>query len=266
MSFVRRANLYRIAAALFALVFLPAAKNGCGSKEANTTFTSPVQAVTTLLEHDDGSVEADLVLISTATSSHHFIDDATNVYVRIPDGTQVPLALGSPGHYAATGSNAALLTYQPGSTYQFKFELNNSSEAKKVSGGNFSAVTDAPDDQVSFSFSRKPAFAGDTSTITWSPSERYALIRVIDASGSVIYENFDFAEPHFDGSKWARLKKGGTVDLGVDVFADPGTYTVRLCAVNRVSDFDKSLSADLGALSGFLIGRCAAEQTLDVPQ
>lgn len=263
---VNRHRLYRIGGALFVLLFLPAAKNGCGSKQANTTFTSPVQAVTTLLGHDDGSVEAEVVLISTATSQHKFIDDATNVQLRVPDGTLVPLSLSSSGHYTADSSSNPALVYAPGSTYQFKFDLDNEAEAKTVSGENFSAVTDAPDDQVSFSFSKKPAFAGDTSTVSWSPAQRYALITVTDSTGSVVYQNFDFKEPHFDGSKWARLEKGGSLDLGVDVFANAGTYNVELCAVNKVSDFDTSLSADLGALSGFLIGRCAPVQTLDVPQ
>ncbi len=261
-----RRRFYRIGGALLALLFLPAAKNGCGSKEANTTFASPVQAVTTLLAHDDGSVEAEVVLISTITSQHKFIDDATNVQLRVPDGTLVPLSLSSPGHYTADSSGNAALVYTPGSTYQFKFNLDNDAEAKKAAGGNFSAVTDAPDDQVSFSFTKKPAFAGDTSTVTWAPAQRYALITVTDSTGNVVYQNFDFKEPHFDGSKWARLKKGGSMDLGVDVFANAGTYNVRLCAVDKVSDFDKSLSADLGALSGFLIGRCAPRQTLDVTQ
>jgi len=41
-----------LALGAIALVFCPAAKSGCGSKEANETLTSPVQAVTTLLERD----------------------------------------------------------------------------------------------------------------------------------------------------------------------------------------------------------------------
>ncbi len=261
---VNRHRVYRIGGALFALLFLPAAKNGCGSKEANTTFTSPVQAVTTLLANDNGTVEAEVVLISTASTQHKFIDDATNVQLRVPDGTLIPLSLSSSGHYTADSSGNAALVYTPKSTYQFKFDLDNATEAKKVAGGNFSAVTDAPNDQVSFSFSKQPAFAGDTSTVMWSPSERYALVTVTDSTGNVVYQNFDFQDPHFDGSKWARLKKGGSMDLGVDVFANAGTYSVRLCAVNKVSDFDTSLSADLGALSGFLIGRCAPEQSVTV--
>ena len=109
-------------------------------------------------------------------------------------------------------------------------------------------------------------FAGDTSEITWKPSNRYAMIRVVDESGEVAYENFNFEKAQFDGSKWARLKKGGSHELGVDVFGDPGKYTVSVCAVDKVSDFDKELSAELGALSGFLIGRCAPDISVDVPE
>lgn len=238
------------------------AKNGCGSKEANDTFTSPVQAVTTVLEHDDGSIEANMVLISTRTATHTFVDTAKNVQLRLPSGTPVPLTLDTSGHYVA---DPAALSYAAGGTYQIKFDLDDSSAAGKVAGGSFIAVMDAPDDTVTASFKTPPAFAGDTSTIQWSPSNRYALIRISDASGKVVYENFDFKEPHFDGSKWARLSTGGSAELGVDVFADGGTYTVRVCAVDKVSDFDKSLSADLGTLSGFLMGRCATEISVDVP-
>jgi hypothetical protein len=60
------------------------------------------------------------------------------------------------------------------------------------------------------------------------------------------------------------LQKGGAMELGVDVFSDAGTYTVEMCAVSKVSDFDPSLSSDLGALSGFLIARCAEPRTITV--
>jgi len=80
----------------------------------------------------------------------------------------------------------------------------------------------------------------------------------------VTYANFDFDEAQFDGSKWARLTKGGSKELGVDTFAEPGNYQVSFCAVDAVRDFDTSLSAELGALSGFLIGRCAEDQFITV--
>jgi len=264
MARASKRMLSKLLVAGLALAFLPGAKNGCGSKEANETLTSPVQAVTTLLERNDGSVEAELVLISTSTSKHQFVDTAKNAQVRMPDGTAVPLSLSSPGHYGADSASNSSLVYDPGATYQFKFELDDAAAAKKVAGGSFVAVMTAPDDVVTFSFTKPPAFAGDTADLQWSPTNRYALIEVRDAAGDLVYANFDFTQPTFDGSKWARLKKGGSDTLGVDVFADPGSYTVSLCAVDKVSDFDKSLSSELGALSGFLIGRCAADVAIDV--
>jgi hypothetical protein len=222
--------------------------------------------VTTLLEHEDGTVEAELVLISTATSSHQYVDSARDAHVRTPDATKVGLGLAEPGHYTATSADNPALVYEPGATYQFTFELDDEAAAKKVSGGNFVAVMTAPDDQVTFSMSKEPAFAGDTARIEWTPTNRYALITIRDMSGQVVYKNFNFDKPQFDGSKWARLKKGGSQDLGVDVFADPGDFTIELCAVDKTSDFDTSLSAELGALSGFLIGRCAAPIALTVPE
>ena len=133
---------------LLAAVWLPAAKNGCGSEEANETFNSPVQAVTHLLELPDGNVEADLVLISTDKNPHQFVDSAKNVTVRTPDGDKITLSLTTPGHYTATTDDDAKLKYVAGGRYQFTFELEDSS-ADQVSGGNFAAVMDAPDDTVS---------------------------------------------------------------------------------------------------------------------
>ena len=51
----------------------------------------------------------------------------------------------------------------------------------------------------------------------------------------------------------------------MDAFPDSGSYTVSVCLVDKTSDFDKNLSAELGMLSGFLIGRCAQDITVDVP-
>jgi hypothetical protein len=48
------------------------------------------------------------------------------------------------------------------------------------------------------------------------------------------------------------------------VFPVAGTYTARVCVVSKVSDFDKSLSVDLGVLSGFLAGRCPADLSIMV--
>jgi len=253
-------------AALTGLVLtLPAAKNGCGSLESNETFLSPVQAVTTVLEHADGSVTAELVLISTSVNPHAFVDSAYDVGLRVPGGAEVQLSLDSAGHYTASSQSDPSLVYTANETYQFSFDLDDEAAAKQVAGGNFTGVVDAPDDTVTFSLAEPPEFAGDVARLEWSPSSRYGLIRVYHMElEEVTYANFDFDEAQFDGSKWARLTKGGSKELGVDTFAEPGNYQVSFCAVDAVRDFDTSLSAELGALSGFLIGRCAEDQFITV--
>ena len=249
-----------------ALTLFQGAKSGCGSKESKSTWESPVQAVATILEHSDGSVEAELVLISTATSNHQFVDTAENVQLRIPGGDIVALELSSDGHYTASSADHPELAYVADESYRFTFELNDEDAAGQAAGKDFYAVAEGPSDDVSFSVSELPEFAHDTSTIEWSPSSLYALVSVEDADGNEVYRSFDFENPTFDGDKWAHLVRGGTFDLTGAVFADAGDYTVTVCAVKRVSDFDTKLSSDLGVLSGFLIGRCAAPQTVSVPE
>ncbi len=236
---------------------------GCEAEE-NTTLLSPVQAVTTLVEKDDGTVEAELVLISTSVSPHEFVDTADNVRVRVPGGVFVGLARTSSGHYTMDSTQNAELTYQENETYQFRFDLDDET-AQQVSGGNFVAVMTAPAGDVTFTIADPPQFAGDTATLTWTPANRYGLIRVENGSGVTVYENFDFSQPQFDGSKWARLSNSGMDVLGVDVFDTAGDYTIHFCGVERTSGFDPSLSAELGVLSGFLIGKFAAPQMINVP-
>jgi hypothetical protein len=257
----------KLALAALALFLLPGAKNACGSKEANTTLLSPVQAVTTLLEHEDGFVEAELVLISTAASPHQFVSSAKNASVRVPGGAEVPLKLASDGHYIASSTTDPALVYTGGETYQFSFELDDEAAAKDVAGGNFAAVIDAPDDAVSFEIAEPPEFAGDTARITWTPAARFGIIKIRNQdTGELTYSTFDFDSPQFDGSKWARLQTGGSQELGVDTFPEAGTYIVSFCAVHKISDFDASISAELGALSGFLAGRCAANVEITVAE
>ncbi len=257
----------RIVIAVVALGLFPGAKQGCGSEEANETLLSPVQAVTTLLETADGQVTAELVLISTNVNPHQFVDTAVNPKVRMANGAEVPLQLTTPGHYTASSIDNPALIYVPGATYQFCFELDDVSAADQVAGGNFTAVMTAPSEEVSSFMIKVPAFAGDTAEIGWTPLARYGIVSIFNsATGVLVYKNFDFTDAHFDGSKWARLKSGGTLALGVDVFATPGEYTVGVCAVDKVSDWDIEVSAELGVLSGFLIGRCAADIPISVPQ
>jgi hypothetical protein len=246
------------------LPLLLGSKGGCGSKENNEKLASPVQAVATLLEGADKTVTVDLVLISTAVSPNQFIATATNARLRVPSGVEVPLAQTSPGHYTASSLTSADLAYQGGQTYRFNFDLVDEALAKQVSGGSFVAVLAVPDDVVTAALSKPPAFAGDTAVLAWMPAARSGIINVTNASGQTTYSTFDFSTPAFDGAKWARLQTGGSFELGVDVFPVAGTYTASVCVVSKVSDFDKSLSVDLGVLSGFLAGRCPAPLSITV--
>jgi hypothetical protein len=245
-------------------LLLMGSKGGCGSKENNEKLASPVQAVATLLERADKTVTVDLVLISTAAVPNQFITTATNARLRVPSAVEVPLVQTSPGHYTASSLTNTALVYTGGQTYQFKFDLVDEVLAKQVSGGYFVAVLTAPDDQVTASLTKAPAFAGDTAVLAWTPAARSGIINVSNASGQTTYSTFDFSTPDFDGAKWARLGAGGSFDLSVDVFPVAGTYTARVCVVTKVSDFDKSLSVDLGVLSGFLAGRCPPDLSITV--
>jgi hypothetical protein len=265
MTKVHRSLACRALLLTAALATLPGAKNGCGTKEFNETLMSPVQGVMTLVERADGTVEAELVIISTASSEHRYVDSAENVTLRTPSGVDIALERERHGHYRASSVTSHDLSYVPNETYSFQFELDDPDLAGDVAGGDFHGIMDPPGDHVSLEITRAPEFAGDTASISWEPAGRYAIVEVRNAeTGQAAYSTFDFDQPHFDGSKWARLQTGGSLELGVDVFADAGTYTISLCAVDKVSDFDKSLSTELGALSGFLAGRCAAEQTVSV--
>ncbi len=256
----RTQRITTIAALTGLVLTLPAAKNGCGSLESNDTLLSPVQAVTTVLEHDDGTVTAELVLISTSVNPHQFVDSAADVTLRIPGGDEIELSLSESGHYTADSQTHPQLVYTPGETYQYSFDLDDEAAAEQVTGGNFTGVVDAPADQVSFTLAEPPEFAGDVARLEWSPTSRYGLIRIFHMdTETTTYSNFDFDEPQFDGSKWARLTKGGAKELSVDAFPESGNYVVSFCAVDAVRDFDTNLSAELGALSGFLIGRCAED-------
>lgn len=254
----------RLAAVLAAFVLLPGAKGGCGSKESNETLASPVQALGLLLERPDGAVGARLVVISTHDRDVRFVDGATSPVVRMGTDAPIGLTAAESGHYVVDSARAPGLKYSPGATYQFRFGLDDPEVAGDNAGAGFVGVIDAPDDEVSFEFTEAPAVAGDLAKVRWAPAERWALLTVRDAEGDVTYTTFDLSHPEFDGSKWGRLKKGGDLELGVDVFPAAGTYTVSLCAVERVSDFDTALSSSLGALSGLLAGRCAPDQTVTV--
>ncbi|HEU4406158.1 MAG TPA: hypothetical protein VFS43_12915 [Polyangiaceae bacterium] len=256
----------RVSPLLAAILFLPAAKNECGSPEANAKWNSDVHAFATVLERPGGGVDAEIVLVRRDDGGPDaFIDDARDVSVRVPGGELVTLARASAGHYQASSAADARLAYRPGETYQFRFELPPSGGDDE--GDPFVASVDAPSEPVTFAVAEPPEFAGDTARLTWQPASLYAIIEVRDEAGEIAFGTFDFTQPEIgDGTKGARFQSGGSYTLSADVFKATGRYTVRVCAGNKVSDWDKELSSNLNWVSGMLVGRCAADQTVDVPR
>jgi hypothetical protein len=261
---VRRCRRFAPLAA--ALLFLPAAKNECGSPEANAKWNSDVHAFATVLERPGGGVDAEIVLVRREDAApDRFIDDARDVSIRVPGGELVSLAKSSSGHYTASSAGDARLAYRAGETYQFRFELPPSSAEGEADP--FVASVAAPAEPVTFAIAEPPEFAGDAARLTWQPASLYAIIEVRDAAGEIAFGTFDFTQPEIgDGTKGARFQSGGSYTLSADVFKDPGQYTVRVCAGNKVSDWDKELSSNLNWVSGLLVGRCAPDQTIDVPR
>jgi hypothetical protein len=241
------------------------ARGGCNLLQE--TLKSPVQAVTTILERADGTVEVDLTIVSTEGPTDQFVTSAYDAELRVPGGAIIPLKMDEPGHYRASSDDYSDLEYVGDSgNYRVTFELDDRDVAGDAAGDNFSAVVEAPSDEITFEFGKLPEFAGDTSSIDWTPRDLEGLLEVRDENGELIFTTFDWSKPEFDGSKWASLIHNGHEALPVDVFADPGSYTVSFCAVQSQEGLDEELSSGLGILSGFLAGRCVEDVIVDVPE
>jgi hypothetical protein len=255
-----------IASTLLAtLPILMGAEGGCNLLQE--TLKSPVQAVTTILERADGTVEVDLTIVSTEGKGSQFVTSAHDAELRVPGGATVPLEMEEPGHYRASSDDYPELEYLgDAGNYRVTFELDDRAVAGDAAGDDFIAVVEAPSDEVTFEFSKLPEFAGDTAAIDWTPRDLEGLLEVRDENGELLYTTFDWSKPEFDGSKWASLIHNGHENLPVDVFANPGSYTVSFCAVQSQEGLDEELSSGLGILSGFLAGRCVEDVIVDVPE
>jgi len=246
-----------------ALPAMMGAEGGCTLLQG--TLESPVQAITIVREHADGAVDVDLMVVSVNEGEQQWIDTVQNAELRTPDGEIVPLTQEEDGHYRAHSDDVPALVYAPGGVnYRVTFDLEDEELAGDAAGEDFIAVVSAPDAEIEFEFTKTPDFAGDTSTIEWSPRTLDGLLEVRNADGELVFSTFNLRTPEFDGSKWASLIHGGRQDLPVDVFADAGTYTISFCAVQSQEGFDEELSSGLGALSGFLAGRCVEDVVLEV--
>lgn len=264
----RNRNLLRTitgASMLAAMPLLMGAEGGCPL--LLQTLESPVQAITVLTERADGTVEVDLMIVSVKGTDERWVTKAHDAELRTPDGDLVPLEMAEDGHYRASSKDFPELVYEgEGTNYRVTFELDDEDQAGDAAGSDFIAVVSAPADEVTFELTKAPDFAGDTATIEWTPSSRAGLLEIRDAKGEVIYSTFNLQTAEFDGSKWGSLIHGGREQLRVDVFADPGEYTLSFCAVRSQEGFDEELSGGLGILSGFLAGRCVEDITIDVPE
>lgn len=233
---------------------------------AQETLKSPVQAVTTILEYPDGHVEADLALVSTNGGESRWVDTASEVELRIPNGDIVMLSPAEKGHYRLSSEDDDRLLYMPGETYRLTFELEDSAAAGDVSGGEFIAVVEAPSGDVDFEISEEPEFVNDTAEVRWSPGALNGLLEIYGPQGELVYTSFDWSHPEFDGSKWGSLIWGGRETINVDFFDEAGPYEFRFCGVQSQEGFDEELSGELGVASGFMAGRCVDPITIEVPE
>ena len=248
-----------------ALALLIAADGDCALNWL--TAQSPVQAVASVMQQPDGEVVAEVIVVSTTDwREHRWVDGATHVELRVPNGTLVELQPVGDGRYRASSSEAPELLWMAGERYRISFELDDPELAGDFAGEQFIAVVDAPVDAISFNLERAPAFVGDTAELRWSPSSLDAMIEVYGPEGELIFTTFDTSEPSFDGSKWGSLARYGQHTLPVDVFDVAGSYTISACVVASQEGFDAELSAALGVGSGFLAGECFEPIELEVAE
>lgn len=257
---VRAAVGFGLVAAMPALM---GAEGGCPL--LLETLQSPVQAITVIRELPDGSAEVDLMIVNVDGSDERWVTTATNVELRVPTGDFVSLEQAEDGHYRANSADHPELVYDAsGTNYKVTFELPEK-DAGDAADNEFIAVVQAPPaDDLSFEVTKAPDFAGDTAVVEWTPKHLSGLMQIRDDKGEIIYDTFNMATPDFDGGKWASMIHNGREQLRVDVFADPGRYTISFCAVQSQEGLDEELSAGLGILSGFLAGRCVEDIVLDV--
>lgn len=250
-----RKTLRNLALGVPMLAMMMAAEGDCALNWL--TLKSPVQGLTTVFVEPDGRVVAELTLISTeGRNAHRWAEGATKVELRVPDGTIVTLEPVGGGRYRADSETTPELLWMPGERYRVTFELDDTDLAGDAAGEDFIAVVDAPDDTIEFSLDHAPAFVGDTAELSWRSTNLDAMIDVWGPDGELIYTTFDMSHPKFDGSKWGSLAHAGEHTLPVDVFAEPGSYTISACLVMSQEGFDAELSSALGVASGFLAGEC----------
>ena len=248
-------------AVLLALVLVSelflAGREGCGTKEQNETIKSPVQALGTVYKHSNGSVEAELVLISTIDKTHAFIDSATEVEL-VVNGQANPMTK-DPSQHGRWFLRSEQLELEQGTRYLFRFDLDDPALAGEQSGGRFVAEVEGYDSPSTIT-PKQAAYRDHSLDVEISPairSPRRGLLRVYGPDGSLTFENFDLKQPQFDGSKHARLIVAGQHTIQGTAFPEDGEYRIVLYTMNYAAGFDPHLSAELGVFTGLLAGSAA---------
>ena len=264
---VGRLRIPALIVKLVAAQVMLSGNEGCGTKEQQQTLQSPVQALGSVYKHGDGTVEAELVLISTIDKQHRFIDTASSADV-IVDGKAISLTKDATrsGRWAATSADDARLVLEDGATYLFRFALEDSALAGDRSGGEFSGQVAAVVQGSAPAPPEGTLYVGHPVDLTFAPAiggSKRGLLRITSPSGELVYNNFDTSQPQFDGSKHAGLLTGTKRTIPGTVFSEAGDYTVTLYTMNYAAGLDPHLSPDLGVFSGFLAGQ-AAEISLAV--
>lgn len=235
-----------------------AGNDGCGTKEQQQTLQSPVQALGTVYGHGDGTVEAELVLITTIDKEHRFVDSASGVDV-VVSGKSIPLTKDASrsGRWVASSADNPALVLREGATYLFRFSLDDEAAAGDRSGGSFSGQVEALVEGSTPTPAEGTLYVGHPLDLTFAPAiggPKRGLLRITSPSGELVYNNFDVSQPQFDGSKHAGLFTGTKRTIPGTVFAEAGDYTIALYTVRYAAGFDPHLSPDLGVFSGFLAG------------
>jgi len=249
---------YKVTLMLLIVVsyFILSGREGGCSKDNLETLKSPVQAVCTLLETEDGTVMVDLVLISTLNNQTRFITTATNAEIRVPGGNTIGLSQTSDGHYTANSDSDSQLVYELGGAYLFKFDLDDENfTGPDYAGRYFKGEINAPETRPSTLTAQQTNPGPDYNIeISWSPSYPRGIYRVMDSSDSVTDTNWEFDHPQFDGSKWASLLQQYPADhtISGEAVQSSGTYTVAYAGCNAQGGLQTELSSALGLGSGFL--------------
>jgi hypothetical protein len=251
---------------LMAVLLFVASGHGC-HEDQGEPLRSPVTAVAVLLQHEDGSVRAELHVVSTARVPQAALL-AHDVRLTTPDHATLALDEVAPGSYALSSGDEPALTYAPDAEYQLSFSLDEATARDgHVFAGSFGValygLRDAPMVWIG-----EPAAAGGDVVVEWSPSQS-ALVEVVRADGTTSFRNVDFDHDPIDYDSWEALAPAGVASVPAGAFG-LGDNLVRVCTVDvhrpssdppvqpQHQGATVVLADRLGSLSGAVAGRCAA--------